>query len=34
MMDVVKVKKWALPDEGESRPVMPWEEEEEVISDQ
>jgi len=27
MMDVVKVKKWALPDEGEGRPVMPWEEE-------
>jgi len=33
MMDVVKVKKWALPDEGGGRPVMPWEEEE-VISDQ
>jgi len=32
MMDVVKVKKWALPDEGEGRPVMPWEEEE-VIGD-
>jgi hypothetical protein len=25
MMDVVKVKKWALPDDGEGRPVMPWE---------
>ena len=35
MMDVVKVKKWALPDEGEGRPPMPWEEEdEEVIGDQ
>ncbi len=34
MMDVVKVKKWALPDEAEGRPVMPWEEDEEVISDQ
>jgi len=33
MMDVVKVKKWALPDEDEGRPVMPWEEEEET-SDQ
>jgi hypothetical protein len=29
MMDVVKVKKWALPDEQEGRPVMPWEEEDE-----
>ena len=27
MMDVVKVKKWALPDEDEGRPPMPWEEE-------
>jgi hypothetical protein len=25
MMDVVKVKKWALPDEQEKRPPMPWE---------
>jgi hypothetical protein len=33
MMDVVKVKKWALPDEDEGRPPMPWEEEEET-SDQ
>ena len=29
MMDVVNVKKWALPDEQEGRPVMPWEEEDE-----
>ena len=36
MRDVVKVKKWALPDEGEGRPPMPWEEEddEEVVGDQ
>jgi hypothetical protein len=25
MMDVVKVKKWALPDERAKRPPMPWE---------
>jgi hypothetical protein len=25
MQDVVKVKKWALPDEQEKRPPMPWE---------
>jgi hypothetical protein len=25
MMDVVKVKKWALPDGRQPRPAMPWE---------
>ena len=25
MMDVVKVKKWALPEDDERRPAMPWE---------
>jgi hypothetical protein len=33
MMDVVKVKKWALPDEQAKRPPMPWEKNE-VTSDQ
>jgi hypothetical protein len=26
MKEVVAVKKWALPDEQEKRPAMPWEE--------
>jgi hypothetical protein len=25
MMDIVKVKKWALPDDQQGRPPMPWE---------
>ncbi|MDH3813568.1 MAG: hypothetical protein OEV48_03725, partial [Acidobacteriota bacterium] len=33
MKEVVVVKKWALPDEQEKRPAMPWEEDE-VTSNQ